>query len=173
MKNPLGNDRSLIVLGRLMDPEAAPANWSASDLQSILEHQLYLALEAEKGILAEANGCDDDAVADIIAASGCRTFADAILEAAPPAPAIALVKNYAKRALSRDDILPHDCARVIYLLAVLQGRAAGHPGISNLDSSTLERESRRCLTAGWLPDRVRARISRLLEASRANEPDHG
>ena len=154
--------RSKDILRALMDPSQPDAvPWSSSDLRAILEHQLATPLVSEFDQLAEASRLSGDRVLSILEASGCRTFRDAIRNASQSADAIRLVKDLAKASLAQDGDLPRDVARVLYVLAIVHGRQAGVSNLTSLDDASLERETRRCLTFGWLPDEIR----RLLRGS--------
>lgn len=151
--------KSKDILRSLMDPtlpDAVP--WSSSDLRAILDHQLDVQLSQEAARLSEASRLSEDRVRAITAGQEHATFG-AILEMAKPEPgAVDLIKNYAKAAMRGDGDLPRDVARVLYLMAIVRGRLAGQHGVSSLDESSLKREINRCLTFGWLPDKVRVHL---------------
>lgn len=148
--------RSKDILRALMDPsepEAVP--WSSQDLCAILEHQLATPLVSELDHLAEASRLSSDLVLPVLEACGCQTFRDVIQNPCQSADAIRLIKNLAKASLTHDGDLPRDVARVLYVLAILRGRQAGVSDVTSLDNASLEREARRCLTFGWLPEEIR------------------
>ena len=135
------------------EPDAVP--WSSRDLRAILEHQLATPLLSELDELAETGGISKDQVLPILEACGCQTFLDVIRNASQCADAIRLIKNLAKASLAHGSDLPRDVARVLYVLAILHGQQAEVSDLTSLDSASLERETRRCLTFGWLPDDIR------------------
>lgn len=140
-------------------PDAVP--WSSSDLHAILQHQLDVPLCQEAFRLSEASHLSEDRLRAIAE----TTFGSVLDHAKPEPDAIILIKNYAKAAMRGHSELPRDVARVLYMMAIVRGRLAGHHGVSSLDESNLKREVNRCLTFGWLPDKVRAHL-RSLAASK-------
>ena len=155
-KPTTASQRSKDILRALMDPsEPDVVPWSSSDLRAILEHQLATPLVSELDQLAEAGRIPSDQVLRILEASGCRTFLDVIRNVSLCADAIRLVKDLAKTSLAHSGDLPRDVARVLYVLAILRAQQAGVSDLTSLDSASLERETRRCLTFGWLPDEIR------------------
>ena len=129
--------------------------WSSSDLRAILEHQLATPVVHELDRFAEIRGCSREEVSQIIRSLQCQTFGDLFRDASPSIDAITLAKDFAKASLAEDGGLPRDVARVLYVLAILRARQAGYEDISSLDVESLKRETRRCLTFGWLGDSVR------------------
>ena len=97
----------------------------------------------------------------VLEACGCQTFLDVIRKESECAGAIRLIKNLAKGSLAKGGDLPRDVARVLYVVTLVRGQQAGVSDLTSLDSASLERETRRCLTFGWLPDE----IHRLLRTS--------
>lgn len=145
------------ILRALLDPLATEAvPWSSSDLREIIEHQMATHLVSEVEVLATAGRMSRDQVLAIVETSGCQTFRDLFSSRAPDAATLRLVKGAAKASLTHDGNLPRDVARVLYVLAILYGRTASSPDLSSLDDATIERERRRCLTFGWLPEDIRA-----------------
>jgi hypothetical protein len=155
-KPTTASQRSKDILRALMDPSQPDAvPWSSSDLRAILEHQLATHLVSELDQFAEASQLSSDRVLGILEASGCRTFRDVLKNASESVDAVRLVKDLAKASLAHCGGLPRDVARVLYVLAILRGRQAGVSNLTSLDNVSLERETRRCLTFGWLPDEIR------------------
>lgn len=137
-------------------PDIVP--WSSSDLRAMLAHQLATPLACELDRFCETSRCSREQVSSIIESTGCRTFGELVQNAISPGDAARLVKNYAKASLTRDEHLPRDVARVLYILAILCGQQSGAGNVTSLDDASVEREARRCLTFGWLPDGVRESI---------------
>ncbi len=143
------------ILRSLMDPfQPAVASWSASDLRSILEHQLASTLLSEADKLAELSQSSRKAVLAVLDSCGCKTFFD-VLTKVPSGAALRILKDYAKGSMAEDGGLPRDVARVIYVAAILRSRQAGIAEMTSLSDASIEREARRCLTFGWLPDSAR------------------
>jgi hypothetical protein len=139
-----------------MDPrDAEPVPWSSADLKAILSHQLALPLVAEIDQLAAVVKCSPEETSVIIESCGCRTFADLLRSHSTSGRVLRLLKNYAKASLAKRGQLPRDVARVLYMAAILRGRQAGISDMTTLDDARIEREARRCLTFGWLPDDIR------------------
>jgi hypothetical protein len=149
------NRKSKDIIRALMDPSRPDTvPWSSSDLRAMLEHQLAAPLACELLRLAETSRRSFDEVASVVGGLKGATFGQLLENPTPCLEAIELVKDYAKAALRRDGDLPRDVARVLYVMAILRGRQAGYPAISSLDNVNVKGETRRCLTFGWLPDRV-------------------
>ncbi len=143
------------ILRSLMDPvQPAVASWSASDLRSILEHQLASNLVSEVDQLAEFSQRPREAALAVIDACGCKTFFDVLAAKVPSDAALRMLKDYAKRLMADEGGLPRDVARVIYVAAILRARQARIANMTSLSEASIERETRRCLTFGWLPDSV-------------------
>jgi hypothetical protein len=134
--------------------------WTPEDQRSILEHQLAAPLFADADRYAQIAGCSAVDVERIISASGCHSFGDVLSAEPPSVSALRLLKEYAKAVLGGAGDLPRDVGRVLYVLAILHGRRAGARDISSLNAATIERETRHCLTFGWLPDPVREQLRR-------------
>jgi hypothetical protein len=66
-----------------------------------------------------------------------------------------MVKDFAKASMTEPRDLPKDVARVLYVLTIVRGQASGERHFTTLDAANVERETRRCLTFGWLPEQVR------------------
>jgi len=144
------------ILRALMDPSQPDAvPWSSSDLRAILDHQLAAPLIPELDQVAELAQCSRDEALVVFESCGCRTFGEILGSQSRPHRAIRILKEYAKGALTDEGSLPRDVARVLYVAAILRGKQAGITDISSLDDANLEREARRCLTFGWLPDSIR------------------
>jgi hypothetical protein len=155
-KPATASQRSKDIIRALMDPSEPDAvPWSSSDLRAILEHQLATRLVLEVDQLAEAGRVSAHQVLSILEPCGCWTYLDAIQNASQCPDAIKLIKNLAKASLAHGGDLPRDVARVLYVLAILNGQRAGVSDITSLDRANLDRETRRCLTFGWLPEQVR------------------
>ncbi len=155
-KPPAASRKSKDILRALMDPSRPDAvPWSSADLRAMLEHQLATPLASELDRLAEISDRSREEVSSIIGGYQGGTFGDLLRNASPSIDAIRLAKDFAKASLVEDGGLPRDVARVLYVMAILRGRQAGFGDISSLDIENLRRETRRCLTFGWLPDDVR------------------
>ena len=144
------------ILRALMDPlqpDAVP--WSSSDLRAILDHQLVTPFISELDHVADLAQCSRDETLVVFENCGCRTFGEILGSPSRPHRAIRILKEYAKGALTDEGGLPRDVARVLYVAAILRGKQAGITDITSLDDANLEREARRCLTFGWLPDSIR------------------
>ncbi len=164
--SPKGRRGSRDVLRGLMDASAdAELDWSADEMSAILLHQLDTALLDETDAMADQLDRAPEDVEERLRRSGCTSFADVLLRDCRAADAIQAVKEYAKAAARDGQDIPRDVARVLYVLAILRGRAAGIAAITSLDASSVEREARRCLTQGWLPESVREALRRLVEAA--------
>jgi len=148
--------KSKDILRALMDPSLPDSvPWSSRDLCAILEHQLSTLLVAEMDQLAATSRLSHERVSAILQKAGCRTYLDVFEHGSPSADVLRLVKNLAKASLAHEEGLPRDVARVLYVLALLRGRQHGVAGLTSLDDASLDREARRCLTFGWLPEAVR------------------
>lgn len=134
-------------------PDMIP--WSSSELRAILDHQLATPLLSERTRLAETACCSVEHVSALIEGSACRTFGDLFACACPDIAAIFLVKDFAKASLTGEGDLPREVARVLYIMAILRGQLCSANPMTSLDSASVEREARRCLTYAWLPDSVR------------------
>jgi len=155
-KRDITNRGSRDILMALLDTSTLDASpWSFSDLRAILEHQLAASLESEAERLAESNHRPPDEVLSILRGSKHSTFGALLSDVSPCFDALDLIKGYVKASLASNGDLPREVARVLYVMTILRGRQAGFRAISTLDDASLERETRRCLTFGWLPDRVR------------------
>lgn len=156
-KPPVSSRKSHDILRALLDPsrsETVP--WSSSDLGAMLEHQLATSLVAELDRLAERAEYSREDALSIIAGCRCSSFGDLLRADAPSSRALKMVKDYAKGALGTEGDLPRDVARVLYVMAILRGRHVGIEAITSLDEASIVRETRRCLTFGWLPHDIRA-----------------
>jgi len=148
------------ILRALLDPsEDQLIAWSANDLQAILLHQLAAPLSSEAEDIAAADRTDFTTIVEIIEQSGCQTFEDALQRQPPSRRLLAAFKNYAKALLRTEEGLPRDVARILYIACIQCGRRAGFRDITSLDVLSLQREVRRCLTFGWLPDDVRSLLA--------------
>ena len=155
MKQSEPSAKSTDILRSLMDPDSVDAvPWSADELKSILEHQLASPLADELERFVQVSSLAADRIQALVAA-GPGSFREALLGGTPPVEMVRLVKDFAKASLAADDDLPRDAARVLYILAIVQGQRLGDRGISTLDHASLRREVRRCLTFAWLPAIVR------------------
>lgn len=152
------------ILRALTNPsQFCDSPWSFGDLRALLEHQLGSLLVTEIDRFVEVSHLSPDRARSIINASGCRTFWD-LINAGPSArDAMRLLKEWAKASMKEPGDYPRDVARVFYVLAILRGRQVGFDRISALDGASLEREARRCLTFGWLPDDVRTVLGGFLK----------
>lgn len=131
----------------------------------MLEHQLAVALASERDRLAALARCSLEQVSSIIEASRCHTFGDVLRHEPSAVEAIRLVKDFAKASLANEGDLPKEVARVLYVMAILCGRIAGADRMTALDDASVEREARRCLTFGWVPDYVRKLIRRGIDSN--------
>ncbi|MGO9119700.1 MAG: hypothetical protein ACLQPD_19070 [Desulfomonilaceae bacterium] len=148
------------ILSALLDSAQPDAvRWSSKDLRSILEHQLATPFACELDHLTELAECSVEEASEVIESCGSRTFGDLLLECSPPDRALRMLKDYAKKSLTRQGNLPRDVARVLYICSILRARQSGIGNITSLDDANLAREARRCLTFGWLPDQVRELLS--------------
>jgi len=160
-KPPVSSRKSKDILRALLDPsrsETVP--WSSSDLRAILEHQLATPLASELDRLAEFAQYSREQASSIIDGCGCYSFGDLLRDDSPSVSALSMLKDYAKGSLVNEGDLPRDVARVLYVIAILRGRQAGSGDITSLDETSIERETRRCLTFGWLPNDIRALLRR-------------
>lgn len=160
-KPPVSRRKSHDILQALLDPsrsETVP--WSSSDLRAMLEHQLATALIAELDQLAARAQYTREHALSILAGCCGASFGDLLRATAPSGRALKMVKDYAKGALGTEGDLPRDVARVLYVLAILRGRQVGIEDMTALDEASLARETRRCLTFGWLPEDIRALLRR-------------
>jgi hypothetical protein len=121
----------------------------------ILEHHLATPLATEIERLSDAGKIQQGLVSEWIRDSKCKTFGELIAHDFPSHRMLQLVKDFGKAAMSDPDGLPREVARVIYLSAILRGRVTGQH-VSTLDKASIEREARRCLAWGWLPESTRA-----------------
>ena len=165
MDRPAGNNHnSKDILRALMDPSRPdPVPWSSHELRAILEHQLASPLDSEAERLAQISGLTVKMVAALLRNTSCVSFGELLMLSPPHLRALKLVKEFFKASLAKDGDLPRDVARCLYVVAILQGQRAGIGQISSLDETSLEREARRCLTFGWLPQEARQLIQRAIE----------
>jgi hypothetical protein len=164
MKPAPANRKSKDILRALMDPSQPDAvPWSSTELRAILDHQLAASLIAERARLAEITHSSLDQISALIETSSCQTFGDLLLCTSPHIPTLALLKDFAKASLIDEGDLPREVARVLYIMAILRGRLSGTHLMTSLDSASIERETRRCLTYAWLPDSVRQSLRTWLE----------
>lgn len=156
MNAPAANRESKDILRALMDPSRHDmVPWSSSELRAMLEHQLATPLASEHERFAEIAYCSLEQVSAVI--EGCRgdTFGDLLRYESSSIKAVRLVKDFAKESLANEGDLPKEVARVLYIMAILRGRDVGGGHMTSLDDESVEREARRCLTFGWLPEDVR------------------
>jgi hypothetical protein len=154
------DEKSDDILRVLMDPELPDAGlWSTSEFHNILEHQLETTLESEVERFSEITGQVREDILAVLTDVRAQTFRQLLFSKQPPGNAVILVKEYAKSASSANDDLPRDVTRVLYIAVLLKARKMGLKNLSSLDPSILERETRRCLTFGWLPDDIREFIA--------------
>ncbi len=143
------------ILRALMDPSKLDTvPWSSDDLRAILEHQLSTPLSAELDAFAETGKMTTNEVMRLLGDFREKTILDAIKRASDCVGVLQMIKSMAKASLTSDGELPRDVARVLYVLTILSCRRAGVSDVTTLDDASLERETRRCLTFGWLPDQV-------------------
>lgn len=129
------------VLKALLAPELedwAGFQWSESDLQAILLHQLEVSLEPS-GPAAHI------------------TVREILYRSSPVAQEMVCLKDFAKKAL-QDGGLPREVAKVLYALCLHRSAHARLQGVTSLSREAIEREVRWCLTLGWLPEEVRKLI---------------
>jgi hypothetical protein len=130
----------------------------------MLDHQLATPLLVERARLAEIACCSVEHISTLIEGSPCRTFGDLFTCASPHIAIIAIVKDFAKASLTGEGDLPREVARVLYIMAILCGRLCGPDSMTSLDSASVEREARRCLTYAWLPGTVRQSLRTWTDA---------
>ena len=128
--------------------------WSFEDLRSILMHQLNAPLENEVQRFAEISRFSIEQVQQYLDFCPGQTFAEALEKPVSP-EILEMIKEYAKASLMGDLDLPRDVARVIYIASIQQAQKAGFDQISTLDSASIQREIRRCLTFAWLTNEIR------------------
>jgi len=154
--------KSKDILRALMNPSQPDAvPWSSRELCEILNHQMATDLASELDRFAEIEEWSHEKIRRTVDESGGGTFEEVLGASTPVEAVLRLVKDFAKASMREGGDLPKDVARVIYVLAILRGHACGARGISSLDLSILEREARRCLTSGWLPEKVAEDIRSL------------
>jgi hypothetical protein len=156
MKPRSAHQRSKDILSAIMDvSQPAMIPWSPNDLRAILEHQLATPLAMEIDRLTQCSGCNREEVSQLIEDSKCRTFGEFLAIANPSRKMLAVIKDFAKSAMSDSEILPRDVARIIYVSVILRGRQIKGRALTTLDADSIEREARRCLSYGWLPESTR------------------
>jgi hypothetical protein len=122
-----------------------------------------LPLASELDHFSQLSGRSRERVSTLLGDVSSKTFGDLLHEQSPAAFGIELIKDFAKASLVEDGGLPRQVARVLYLLAVARGRAAGYHDISSLDDARLDREARACLAFDWLPEGVRDLLHACIE----------
>ena len=141
------------ILRALMDPSEPDAvPWYSNDLRAFLDHQLAAPLVSELDQVAKLSQCSRDEALIVLERCGCRTFGEILESHSGPRRTTWILKEYAKGALTDEDSLPRDVARVLYVAAILRGKQVGITDISSLEDANIEREVRRCLTFAWLPE---------------------
>lgn len=143
------------ILRALMDPSRPDTvPWASRELREMLLHQLRTPLLAEVDRFAQIMNCSAIRLQELPEKDRSLTFGDILRHPTPAPEILQFVKEFAKASLTTADDLPRDVARIIYLMAILRGRSSGFTSISSMDRASLERETRRCLTFGWLPEAV-------------------
>jgi len=135
--------------------------WGTADLKEILTHLWASSVVDE---FAQFNAASARQTGSTVAADGidpALSFEDVITSPNPSIDALQNIKLFAKYLLADGGELPEDVARIIYVVTILAGRAAGYHEISRLTGAEIKRETARCLTFGWLPDSVRMSIRSL------------
>jgi len=166
MKPKVNRPKSKDILRALMDPSHPdPVPWSSNELRTMLEHQLAAPLVTEIERLADNAGLKQDRVVKMIGDSKCKTFGELLAHKASTFEMLQLVKDFAKAAMSDPEGLPRDVMRVIYISTILRGQQIPGQRMTTLDKTSINREARRCLSYGWLPDSMHSLIRNALPPS--------
>ena len=139
---------------RMAQPRSG--EWQASELQSILAHQLDTPLQADLQSPGEASPTS----------TGPRTFGDLLSSLHPSESLLRRVKDFAKTHYQNpQSALPPDVGRVIYYGSLVAARLHARVSISSLGDKDLLAGSRWALQQPWLDLRCRTLFAEFLRVT--------
>jgi len=134
--------------------------WSASDLSSILLHQLAAPLQTDLSVL----GPDAPRMLQRFTAASpnaCQTFRDVLCSDDPPVELLVMIKDYA-RLTGKDQSLPNEIASALYYASILAATSRCGKRISNLSESALNEGANWMIATEWIEPALRLQLSRDL-----------
>jgi hypothetical protein len=161
-------------LARLMrDDFAAPADWTAGEIEAIYRHQLASPIQVELGALAAG---DAHVVASLSSAGGLllKSIGDFLHHQQPPAPLLVMLKDFAKRLMEHPESpLPREVASLLYWSAIAAGLAHGGRRLTTLQNDKIVEGLRWAASHTWVDaptvELFRAAEATVVGGSAANE----